>query len=104
MTQAMERRAGADAPIVNGPHRVRKPWPVEFYSTAVGKKWVMAISGIALMGFVFVHMVGNLKMFLGRAELDAYSEALRGLLHPLMPNTWVLWGGRIGLIAAIAIH
>jgi len=104
MTQAMERREGADAPIVNGPHRVRKPWPVEFYSTAVGKKWVMAISGIALMGFVFVHMVGNLKMFLGRAELDAYSEALRELLHPLMPNGWVLWAVRIGLIAAIAIH
>ena len=39
------------------------------------------------MGFVFVHMVGNLKMFLGRPSSTTYSEALRGLLHPLMPNT-----------------
>ena len=35
------------------------------YSTAVGKKYVMAISGMVLMGFVFAHMVGNLKMYLG---------------------------------------
>ena len=82
MTQAMERREGADAPIVNGPHRVRKPWPVEFYSTAVGKKWVMALTGIALMGFVFVHMVGNLKMFLGRSEFDAYSAWAAGAVAP----------------------
>ena len=65
MTQAMERRPGADAPDVNGPHKAKRPWPVDFYSTAVGKKWVMALTGIGLMGFVFVHMVGNLKMFLG---------------------------------------
>ena len=38
---------------------------VDLYRSAVGKKWVMALTGIVLMGFVFVHMVGNLKMYLG---------------------------------------
>ena len=105
MTQAMERRAGADAPVVNGPHRVRKPWPVEFYSTAVGKKWVMALSGLALMGFVFVHMVGNLKMFLGRERVRRLRRGPAGLrCTRSCPHGWMLWAVRIGLIVAFAFH
>jgi succinate dehydrogenase / fumarate reductase cytochrome b subunit len=77
---------------------------VEFWSTAIGKKWVMAVTGLGLMGFVFAHMVGNLKMFLGAEEFDAYAEALRELLHPIMPNTVVLWGMRIGLIVLFGLH
>lgn len=103
MTQAIER-PGADAPVVNGPHRTHKIWPIEFYSSAVGKKWVMALTGIGLMGFVFVHMVGNLKMFLGRTEFDHYAEGLRALLYPIMPHHWVLWGFRIGLIVMFVLH
>jgi succinate dehydrogenase / fumarate reductase, cytochrome b subunit len=103
MTQAMER-PGAQAPEVNGPHKQHKLWPVEFYSTAVGKKWVMALTGIGLMGFVFAHMVGNLKMFLGRTAFDEYAESLRTLLHPILPNTYLLWGLRIGLIVMFFFH
>ena len=103
MTQAMER-PGADAPVVNGPHKARTPWPVEFYSTAVGKKWVMALTGIGLMGFVFAHMVGNLKMFLGRSEFDHYAESLRALLYPILPHHVPLWGLRIGLIVMFFFH
>ena len=104
MTQAIERRAGADAPEVNGPHRNRSFWPAEFYSTAVGKKWVMALTGLGLMGFVFVHMVGNLKMYQGRADFDAYAEALRYLLYPIFPAYGVLWLFRIGLIVMFVLH
>jgi succinate dehydrogenase / fumarate reductase cytochrome b subunit len=103
MTQAIER-PGADAPVVNGVHKQRKPWPLEFFSTAVGKKWVMAISGLGLMGFVFAHMFGNLKVYFGREDFNSYAESLRELLHPVMPNTWVLWAMRIGLIAFFALH
>jgi succinate dehydrogenase / fumarate reductase cytochrome b subunit len=103
MTTALQRRPGADAPTVN---RRRTPsfWPAQFYSTAVGKKWVMALTGLGLMGFVFVHMVGNLKMFLGRTEFDHYAEALRALLYPILPHHVVLWGFRIGLIVMFALH
>jgi succinate dehydrogenase / fumarate reductase cytochrome b subunit len=103
MTQAMER-VGADAPAVNRPHRKDRPWPVEFWSTAVGKKWVMAVTGLGLMGFVFAHMVGNLKMFLGRTEFDEYAESLRKLLYPIAPEGFVLWLMRIGLIVMFGLH
>ena len=59
MTQAMERREGADAPDVNGTHRSSSNALIDFWRSAVGKKWVMALSGIGLMGFVFAHMFGN---------------------------------------------
>jgi len=104
MTAATEHRPGADAPQVNPSRKKSTFWPAEFYSTAVGKKWVMALTGVGLMGFVLVHMVGNLKMFLGRTEFDYYAESLRTLLYPIMPHHVVLWGFRIGLIAMFAFH
>ena len=104
MTQAMERRAGADTPQVNRTRKAGRPWPVEFWSTAVGKKWVMGLTGLALMGFVFAHMVGNLKMFQGRAAFDQYAETLRELLYPIAPEGFVLWMMRVGLIVVFGLH
>ncbi len=77
---------------------------VDLYRSSVGKKWVMALTGIALMGFVFAHMVGNLKMFLGAEDLNHYGEFLRELLVPILPRTVALWLLRIGLIGAFALH
>jgi succinate dehydrogenase / fumarate reductase cytochrome b subunit len=82
----------------------KAPFPVEFYRSALGKKYVMAITGIMLMGFVFVHMVGNLKMYLGAEEFNHYGEFLRELLVPILPRTVALWGLRLGLIAAFGLH
>jgi succinate dehydrogenase / fumarate reductase cytochrome b subunit len=56
------------------------------------------------MGFVFAHMVGNLKMFLGRTEFDEYAESLRKLLYPIAPEGFVLWLMRIGLIVMFGLH
>lgn len=77
---------------------------MELYRSALGKKYVMAITGIMIMGFVFAHMVGNLKMYLGIAEFDGYGEFLRELLVPILPRTVLLWLLRAGLIAAFALH
>ncbi|MEX2292374.1 MAG: succinate dehydrogenase cytochrome b subunit [Acidimicrobiales bacterium] len=77
---------------------------MEFYRSAVGKKWVMALTGIMLMGFVAFHAVGNLKVYLGAAEFNHYGEFLRELLVPLLPRTVALWLARLGLIAAFALH
>jgi succinate dehydrogenase / fumarate reductase cytochrome b subunit len=74
------------------------------YATAVGKKYAMAISGMALMAFVLVHMIGNLKIYFGAASFDNYSEWLRQVGEPALPETWLLWGVRIVLLAALAIH
>jgi succinate dehydrogenase / fumarate reductase, cytochrome b subunit len=75
-----------------------------FYRTAVGKKWVMALTGIALMGFVLVHMIGNMKLFLSKEELNLYGEALRDIPGHLLPRTWLLWGFRVGLVLAFVFH
>ncbi len=56
------------------------------------------------MGFVFAHMVGNLKMYLGAEEFNHYGEFLRELLVPILPRTVALWLMRIGLIGAFALH
>ena len=88
--------------------RKRKPFLLDLYSTALGKKYVMAITGIIGIGFVIAHMVGNLKMYLGKVDgeydLDVYGEFLRELLVPILPRTVALWLLRIVLIAALALH
>ncbi len=99
--QTMERQSVAPVhPKSRGP----APWPVEFYRSAVGKKWVMAVTGILLMGYVFFHMLGNLKVYLGAEDLNHYGEWLRDLLVPFFPRTVTLWLLRIGLIAAFVFH
>ncbi len=84
--------------------RRRAPFFVELYRSAVGKKYVMAITGIAIMGFVFAHMVGNLKMYLGIAEFDNYGDFLRKILVPILPRTVFLWILRGGLLTAFVLH
>ena len=73
---------------------------LSFYRTAVGKKTVMAVSGIMLFGFVLAHMLGNLKLFLGADELNHYAEWLREVGSPLFPHGSLLWIARLGLLAA----
>jgi len=99
--QTMERPPVA--PVNRRPRRPA-PWPVEFYRSAVGKKWVMALTGIGLMAYVFAHMFGNLKLYFGAEDLNHYSEFLRELLVPILPRTWTLWLLRIGLIVAFVFH
>jgi succinate dehydrogenase / fumarate reductase, cytochrome b subunit len=70
---------------------------VGFYRTTVGKKVVMAVTGIVLFGFVIGHMAGNLQFFLGREALNGYAEKL----HHLGP---LLWAVRLTLLAAVGLH
>jgi succinate dehydrogenase / fumarate reductase cytochrome b subunit len=74
------------------------------YSTYVGKKYAMAISGAVLTLFVVAHMIGNLKLYLGAGSLDAYSAWLRHVGEPALPRQTLLWTVRIVLIAAVAVH
>jgi succinate dehydrogenase / fumarate reductase cytochrome b subunit len=77
---------------------------VEFYRSAVGKKWVMALTGLMIMGFVFFHALGNLKVYMGAEDFNHYGEFLRELLVPIFPRTVTLWMLRIGLIVAFVLH
>ncbi|MGE3620541.1 MAG: succinate dehydrogenase cytochrome b subunit [Acidimicrobiia bacterium] len=77
---------------------------MQFYGTAVGKKWVMALTGLSIMGFVFFHAVGNLKVYMGADDFNHYGEFLRELLVPILPRTVTLWLLRLGLVVAFVLH
>lgn len=74
-----------------------------FFGSSIGKKIVMAVTGIMLVGFVAVHMIGNLQLYLPAHEgvyaLDTYGEFLRTLLHGSG-----IWIARASLLAAAALH
>jgi succinate dehydrogenase / fumarate reductase, cytochrome b subunit len=71
--------------------------PAAFYRSSVGKKMIVAITGIILILFVIGHLLGNLQIFLGSDWINGYSQHLRDL-GPL------LWAIRIFLLAAVTIH
>ena len=101
MAQAVTREAVSGTPPRA---KKRKPFLLDLYSTAVGKKYVMAITGLIGVGYVIAHLIGNLKVYLGAEEIDHYGEFLRELLVPLLPRTVALWLLRLVLIGALALH
>lgn len=91
-------------PPLKKPPRLRAPWPLNLYQTAVGKKWVMGLTGLGLIGFVVVHMIGNLHLYEGPVEVHEYAEALRDLGGHIIPRTYLLWLMRVGLLVMFALH
>jgi succinate dehydrogenase / fumarate reductase cytochrome b subunit len=81
------------------PNRLLALW-----SSVIGKKVVMALTGAALILFVIMHMVGNLKIFSGPIEINAYSHFLREVGWPEFANGQVLWIARIVLLLCAFLH
>jgi succinate dehydrogenase / fumarate reductase cytochrome b subunit len=77
---------------------------VVLWSTMVGKKVVMAVTGVILVGFVIAHMLGNLKIFFGQEAIDAYAHFLREMGEPLFPYSVLLWIARIMLLTSAVLH
>jgi succinate dehydrogenase / fumarate reductase cytochrome b subunit len=75
------------------------PARTSFFSSTLGKKVVMAVTGLIGYGFVIGHMAGNLQVYLGAAAFNHYAESLREFLHGAG-----LWIARGGLLAALALH
>jgi succinate dehydrogenase / fumarate reductase, cytochrome b subunit len=85
--------------------RTRRPFLIELYGSALGKKYVMAITGIIGLGYVFAHMVGNLKVYTGAEDFNKYADFLRsGLLVPIVPETIALNLMRTVLVLALIGH
>ena len=78
--------------------------PAPLYKTSIGKKLLMAGSGVILLGFIVFHMLGNLKVFLGAKEYNSYAEGLRTIGGPIFPRTYLLWITRAILYAAFVVH
>lgn len=70
---------------------------LRFWDAPIGKKTVMAITGMILFGFVLVHMAGNLQVFLGQEKFDAYGRLLR--VEPAL-----LWFARLVLLVSVLLH
>ena len=70
---------------------------LRIWHSSLGKKYVMAITGLGLFGFAFVHMLGNLQFFGGDTLINEYAVALKSK-PPL------LWGTRLALLAAVVLH
>ena len=64
----------------------------------------MAATGLLLVGFLFAHMIGNLKIFVGAESFDHYAHWLRTIGVPLLPESWYLWIQRAGLTVALIGH
>jgi succinate dehydrogenase / fumarate reductase cytochrome b subunit len=68
-----------------------------FWASTIGKKIVMAVTGIMMFGFIIAHLAGNLQVFEGPAKLNAYGAFLHNIGE-------LLWPLRIVLIIAITLH
>ena len=79
-------------------------WVGNFYRSAIGKKAVMAVTGVILFGWIFLHMVGNLKLYFGPEKMNQYAVWLRDLGAPLLPHEGALWLMRILLIVCVVLH
>ena len=79
-------------------------WFGNFYRSAIGKKAVMAVTGLILFGWIFAHMVGNLKLYMGPEHLNEYAHFLRTMFGPAVPESGMLWLSRIVLLVAVIFH
>jgi succinate dehydrogenase / fumarate reductase, cytochrome b subunit len=69
----------------------------QFWDSSVGKKIVMGATGLLMVGFLVVHMAGNLQVFLGREVFNHYAE----LLHT---SEELLWVARLVLLVSVGLH
>ena len=70
----------------------------KFWHSSVGKKVVMAVTGLILVGFVIGHMVGNLQIFMGQERYNAYARLLQ---EDIIELTWAV---RITLLVSVVLH
>src|SRR5580698_6535461 len=67
------------------------------FTSSLGKKFIMAITGLAMFGFVVAHLAGNLQVFIGPESINRYG-------HFLQTNLELIWPARIFLLLMIALH
>ena len=96
-TAVTETRTSVDRPVNVRPKRRRRP-------SDFACKQVMAVTGIVFGLFVLMHMIGNLKAYLGPQHFDDYAMWLRHLAEPLVPYSGVLWALRVVLLAGLVGH
>jgi succinate dehydrogenase cytochrome b subunit len=77
---------------------------MSLWRSTIGKKYVMAITGLIWFGYLIVHLWGNLKIYAGPQYLNAYGGFLRSVGEPFFGAQQLLWLARIILIPAFVVH
>ena len=72
-------------------------WVLTLYRSTIGKKAIMAVTGLIMVAFVIGHMAGNLQVFIGPAKMNGYAAFLKSTGE-------LLWLVRIGLLVAVLLH
>ena len=70
---------------------------INFYTSSIGKKWIVALTGLVLIGYVIGHLIGNLQIFISPEQINWYAEKL----HSMGPMLWVI---RAFLLGCFALH
>jgi succinate dehydrogenase / fumarate reductase cytochrome b subunit len=70
---------------------------MRLWRSSLGKKYVMAVTGVILFGYIIAHLLGNLQVFAGPTQINEYAAALKS-------NLPLLWGARLTLLAAAVLH
>jgi succinate dehydrogenase / fumarate reductase, cytochrome b subunit len=70
-----------------------------FWSSSIGKKWIVALTGLLLVLFLGGHLSGNMLIFVGRDAFNEYAEFLHKILHGSG-----IWVARAGLLASLVLH
>ncbi len=85
-------------PTTSNPGRYAKHPVISFLLSSIGRKWIVALTGLALVGFVVGHLAGNLQFFFpNNDQINIYAVKL----HQLGPLLWVV---RLGLLAVFVAH
>lgn len=71
----------------------------EIWRSNIFQKWLMALTGLLLVGFLLGHLSGNLLVFLGKEDINAYAHGLRTMGHGV-----VIWVVRLGLLSMFILH
>jgi succinate dehydrogenase / fumarate reductase cytochrome b subunit len=74
------------------------------YRSSIGKKVIMAVSGLIGIGFLVLHMYGNLKIFEGPEYFNEYAAGLREVGSPIFGHVHLLWIARLVLLGAVLLH
>lgn len=89
---------------------------LKLYSTSIGKKFIAAITGLILFGFLIGHAAGNLKVFTGSStkvvddveykipHIDEYGQFLKEAGKPILPEKMGLWIARLVLLGSLVLH
>ncbi|OEU97095.1 succinate dehydrogenase cytochrome b subunit [Streptomyces oceani] len=83
----------------------RRPSPARLlWRSTIGKKAVMAVTGLIMLLYLVSHLLGNLKVFAGPDEMNGYAHWLRTVGEPFLGHEWFVWLARCVLLAAVGLH